>query len=82
MPAEQYLRKWIIRTRDRHCVSCSVLMEEQNCVDLFHLGTECIQELGTAVVECNWNVNGMQLGLTLKPIGLITSGLDLVHNAS
>lgn len=51
-------------------------------MDLFHLGTECIQELGTAVVECNWNVNGMQLGLTLKPIGLITSGLDLVHNTS
>lgn len=51
-------------------------------MDLFHLGTQCIQELGTAVVECNWNVNGMQLGLTLKPIGLITSGLDLVHSAS
>lgn len=57
-------------------------MEEQNCADLVHLGTERIQELGTAVVECNWNVNRMQLRLTLKSIGLITSALNLVHNAS
>lgn len=51
-------------------------------MDFVHLSTECIQESGTAVVECNWNVTGMQLGLTLKPIGLITSGLDSVHNDS
>lgn len=35
-----------------------------------------------AVVECNWNVTGMQLGLTLKPIGSVASCLHLVHNAS
>lgn len=79
---EHYSHKVIVRTRDRHCVSCSVLMKEQNCVDLVHLSTGCIQESGTAVVECNWDVTGMQLGLTLKPVGLTTSCLDLVHNAS
>lgn len=34
------------------------------------------------MVECNWNVTGMQLGLTLKPTGLITSALDSVYNDS
>lgn len=57
-------------------------MKKQILVYLVHLSTECVQESGTAVVECNWNVTGMQLGLTLKPIGLTTSCLDLVHNAS
>lgn len=51
-------------------------------MDFVHLSTDCIQESSTAVLECNWNVTGMHLGLTLKPTGLITSGLDSVHNDS